>query len=669
MCGIAGIFSFNAQPLTLPDRTLEAIRHRGPDDSGQFQDTHVVLGHRRLSIQDTSDRGHQPMTLAKTDLTIVFNGEIYNFIELRSELQSHGFQFITETDTEVLLAAYQHWGVDCLHRFRGVFAFAIWNSSEKTLFLARDRFGEKPFYISSSDEQVFFSSELKAMATMLPARPALNPQAIDLYLHYQFFPEPYTPLLDVTKLPAAHYLLLSPDTPDATPRQYWSFDDIEPVEGEPAELIRDALLDSIAIMLRADVPVGVALSGGIDSGAIATVAAQNYHESMKAFSIGYPGRPAYDERDDAFSLANELGLQFHDTELQSEEFIDFFPDLVSIMDTPIADIAAFGHYAVCRSAAASNIKVILTGIGGDELFWGYDWPPEAVRLTKLKKKHQQSFLKKIAPLFPISFKSRLKGLSSQRKIPASIRTLATKLDSALKLLEPDKSNEAIFYELVGDFYDAQMLTPPLYEKEFAAEIPKRNATIPYRVNLQDEENVPHLICRLLFDGWLKANCLALGDRVSMGCSVEARVPFLDHLLVEKVVGLRKTYDDHDLGNKVWLKKALAGILSDEIMNRPKQGFRPPVEEWRRGVIERYGERLLSGVLVANGIMKEEIKKLLDKHQDDQPASALLYKLILLEIWCTVFFDKVDHLTTDRDCIDGNEHEHRGVQSSHGNRSF
>ena len=288
MCGVIGFFTKDSLDDFSLDKFLYMLTHRGKDDWGTWHDRHVYLGHTRLSILDLSSSGHQPMSYQNERYWIVFNGEIYNYLEIRQELVDLGYIFASKTDTEVLLAAYTHWGTDCLAKLRGMFAFAIWDKQDRQLFLARDRIGEKPLYYWHDQDKFYFTSELKALVQMLPHKPQLDPIAVDLFLHYQYVPEPKTPLVGVFKLPAAHYLLIDYQNWEIQPQQYWSLDQIPPISGDPVELIRQELDRVIELTLRSDVPIGVALSGGIDSGAIAVLAAPKYKDTLQCFSIGYP---------------------------------------------------------------------------------------------------------------------------------------------------------------------------------------------------------------------------------------------------------------------------------------------------------------------------------------------------------------------------------------------
>lgn len=636
MCGIVGALFRNAGQAVSLTSAMQRLHHRGPDNRGVWNDAHICLGHTRLSILDLSPLAHQPMSDRAGRFWITFNGEIYNYLELRQELSQRGHTFTSQSDTEVLLAAYAEWGTASLHKLRGMFAFAVWDRDREILFLARDRVGEKPLYYWQDCDRLYFASELKALLALLPHRPPLDPVAVDLYLHYQYVPEPRTPLVGIHKLPAAHYLVIQPDDCHIQPKRYWGLEQIQPVEGDPVEQIRVELEQVIRLTLRSDVPVGVALSGGIDSGAIAALAAAQSNDTVQAFSVGYPGRPTYDERSQAQDLATKLGLPFFDIELHTGDFVDFFPDLVAAVDDPIADIAAYGHYAVMRLAREHGVKVMLSGIGGDELFWGYSWVAEAVRLTEHKRQFLQNsdwptwMWEGLAHLTDHSIYQRL---ARSRKVPKAVGSV---LNRGLEVVQltPQHPQQAVYQDLAPDFKEALRYRSKLYPSDIAAQIPDRNPYRPFELDLNRcSADIPSQISQILFNTWLMSNCLSLGDRVSMMASVETRLPFLDYCLIELVFGLRKTQPDRELGHKFWLKAALKGILPDEVLDRPKQGFQPPTQEWMQGVIAQYVAELKQGYLMNTSLINRSfLSQMIQQFQDSRQHTFMLFKLLLLELW-------------------------------------
>lgn len=639
MCGIVGLFQRQGAADPLSPADILRLRHRGPDGEGLFTEGPISLGHTRLSIIDLSDRARQPLCSLDKRFVITYNGEVYNYLDLRAELVSRGARFFSDSDTEVVVEAYREWGADCVRRFRGMFAFALWDRQAKNLFMARDRCGERPFFYYRDGERFIFASELKGLIPLLPSTPALDPASVDMYLHYQYVPEPWTLLRGVHKLQAAHTLTLSTDHWDAQPERYWNVEDAPDLARSPelTELptdmsgiqsrIREALESAVVHTLRSDVPVGVALSGGIDSGVIATFAQKHYPEPMHAFSVGYPGRPHYDERDQARALAQQLGMIFHEVELPMDSFVDFFPEFVRIMDEPIADPAAFGHYSVPKAASDLGIKVLLTGIGGDELFWGYDWTSRAAHVNRSMTRR--------------SLPSGLRCLLQSSSVSKIIARWEPRLPEGLRNwvagtrgsgLVPPKDQLA-YMQTVPDFNDAARLVPPLYGPGMEG-LAKENAFAPTAIGVRRGDQIPAAVIRLLFDTWLVSNCLSLGDRVSMSVGVEARLPFLDHRLIELTMALRRRIPDHALGQKAWLRAALKGILPDEVLARPKAGFQPPVREWLEGVVGEYGAILSDGALVRTGILaRMKVDQVLTElPQQGWSGLFIAYKLTLLEMW-------------------------------------
>jgi len=637
MCGILGVI--HRQPAERSDLSaagLNRLAHRGPDGSGVFTDRHVQLGHLRLSILDLTDAGHQPMLDIGHRYVVTFNGEIYNYLELKAELQALGCTFTGGSDTEVLLAAYATWGTHCVDRFLGMFAFVIWDTFEKTVFMARDRCGEKPLYYHLNSERLTFASELKALLPLLPERPKLNPTIVDQYLHYQYVPEPSTLLEGVHKLPAGFRAHISLSDWSINLKQYWDVETADThvqksdLSEDPLVAIRGRLEDAIKLTLRSDVPVGIALSGGIDSGAIAVIAQKNYPEPMHAFCVGYPGRPVYDERQQARALAESLGMIVHEVELPVNSFVDFFPELIRIMDEPIADPAAFGHYSVPKAAADEGIKVLLSGIGGDEVFWGYHWVKKSIELTELGDKHSSLKFLRMWAASNVAQDFLIK-VASYPHAHASIRRWA---DTLQKLADPNNArNQPIFYMLALDFGDAFHVKGKVYGPAMRG-LAKESVYAPTDIGARTIAQVPAAAIKMLFDTWLVSNCLSLGDRVSMGVGVETRMPFLDARLIELVMALRLQSPDHHFGQKAWLRQALRGVVPDDVLKRPKAGFQPPVREWISGVVTKYVDLLRDGQLAHEGILDAKGIEFLCKyfHEQGWPQKYFTYKLILLEMW-------------------------------------
>lgn len=637
MCGIAGIIS--KEPLQ-PEHAEQVARlskgmlHRGPNGDGEFSAPHIAMAMRRLSIIDLA-HGWQPLYNEDQSLVLIANGEIYNFIELRKQLQAKGHTFKTGSDCEVILHLYEEHGTDCVQHLRGMFAFALWDSRRNKLILARDRMGEKPLYLFERDGQIFFCSELKTLLHTGKVQFQLDPHAIDCYFHYQYVPEPMTPIKGVRKLPPATVMTISADPWHVEEWCYWRMEDAPPLEGDPAKLIRAALEDISELIIRSDVPVGIALSGGMDSSAIAALVSKRYQGAMHAFSVGYPGRPFHDERAKAKALADHLSMPFHEVEISTDDMVDCFPELIGWQDDPIADISGYGYYAVMRAALEHNVPVMLQGQGGDELFWGYPWVRDAARQSFRKSSLGATGEPKFGDYFklnPVPEAWSKRGLWNWGTSLAGLR-------SSWEEFQRDRLSpreQAIFYDLTPDFRMARKNIGHCYEPQFIESLGMSSAYDPFTVPLP-WARPDILLTKLVCQTYLLENGMTQGDRLSMKNSVELRLPLVDYRLVETVIGLRKTQSDLRLPPKSWLKDAVKDILPDWVMNRPKQGFRPPVKEWHRALFEKYGSRLENGFLTQAGVLTPQSAKAFA--QGSFPEGAIVplsFKALVLELWCRRF---------------------------------
>jgi asparagine synthase (glutamine-hydrolysing) len=647
MCGIAGILSRAPSDAADDDRRVRAalarLRHRGPDDEGVCRSSGLVLGHRRLSILDLSPAGHQPMGTGDGRFVCSLNGEIYNYLELRAELAAKGRTFRTGTDTEVLLAAFAAWDTGAIARFRGQFAVAVWDETRRRLILARDRVGEKPLHYWRDGSRIVFASEIKAILELIPSRPALVPDAIDAFLHYQFVIEPDTLLEGVRKLPAGTFLELEAGTWDASPRRYWSLADVQAIEGEPIARMRGALDEAVELTLRSDAPVGVALSGGLDSGLIAAMAARRRRD-LAAFTVGYPGQRDFDERAAARGLAQSLGIAWHSAELPTSDVVAAFPKMVEQLDEPIADVAAYGHYSVSKLAAEHGVKVLLTGIGGDELFFGYGWVRRAVELSRAKIDALRSpsalFAARARLLRAVMQRTPLFTLLVNRRFPHGWKQFVDRRFDAGRL-DLDRADEWVFYQLDYHWDPAEDFAAAVYTPAFAASLTPR-ASYRLMKGLSDDAVPEIALTGKLFDSWLVSNCLDLGDRVSMASSVEARVPLLEAGVIDTAIGLWRAGRREDAqGHKTWLRAVAREFLPDEYINRPKLGFVTPTVEWTRAVNAQYATLVFDGVLVREGqIDPDRLRAWLRGTRAGIRRDMLMYKLTLLELWCRTVRDGI-----------------------------
>lgn len=632
MCGISGIIArekLSAERAAAVARMSAALVRRGPDGAGEFLADNVALASRRLSIIDRAGGG-QPLYNEDKSLALVVNGEIYNYLELQKRLKSSGHKFRTEADGEVILHLYEENPADFIRHLRGMFAFALWDEKRRRLILARDRMGEKPLYICERDGQIVFASEMKSLLASGLVPFELDARAVNLYFHYQYVPEPLTAIKGVRKLDAATILIIDADEWRAEEKTYWRIEDAPPLDGNAPDLIRQKLEEVSELIVRSDVPVGVALSGGLDSSVVAAFAARQ-QPNICAFGVGYAGRPESDERSDAEKFARHLKIPFFDVELDTQTIVDFFPELNRLRDDPIADIAGFGYYAVSKLARERRVPVLLQGQGGDELFWGYPQLREAFAATAKKA----ALLRR-----PVS-QTLLQSLSLRR--PES-RSLAAALDwardfggvrSNLKNAgrQFERPNRMIFYDKSFDFNWAAARVKSFYSAKFVEQIDEADAHSQFDFP-REETSIETALTALICNTYLRENGIAQGDRLAMASSVEMRLPLVDYRFVETVVGLRKKHSDANLPAKFWLREAVKDVLPEWVLNRPKRGFAPPTRPWHDALFARYGESLRGGFLVESEILSGAGAAILANGDfPPEAVSPLSFKALVLEQWC------------------------------------
>ncbi len=630
MCGICGLVS----SPTISDegpvfRMQKAMVHRGPDGGGNYSDSHISLAMRRLSIIDI-DGGKQPLTNEDGSLILIVNGEIYNYIEIRNQLEARGHFFKTKSDSEVILHLYEDYGTACVHYLRGMFAFALWDIKKCQLLLARDRIGEKPLYLMEGSNSLLFASELKILLKSGEIPFIFDPNAINDYFYYAYVPEPKTPIRGVRKLPAGHIWIINANSWSISEECYWRMEDALPITGDPSTLIRKELENISKLIIRSDVPVGVALSGGLDSGAIAALAAKECPDIIHAFTVGYPNRPKCDERRHAKALAEYLNLPYHDIELKTEDVIQSFPQMNFWRDDPISDISGNGYYAVTKLAHEQGVPVLLQGHGGDELFWGYSQEPQATRESI--RKHtlitEGCWSAYFRPMLPTSIQPR--------QLLCWVHSLAGLLPSwrAYKRDINSPPDQLVYEDLSPYFQEADEKVKGLYTSEFYNNV-DHNGPFKFFTLPQPWKHIDLHITRLVTQGYLLENGIAQGDRLSMANSVELRLPLVDYRLFELVVGLRKSYPHADFASKIWLKKAVKDLLPHSFLGRPKRGFEPPVKEWCQGIFDAYGSKLSDGVLVQNGVLKRKTAlNCVKKSHQHANFMSLSFKALVLEMWCS-----------------------------------
>lgn len=634
MCGIAGILS--RAPLTPVDRERARavnarLRHRGPDGEGCHDAEHVLLAMRRLSIIDL-ETGWQPLYNEDRSLALVANGEVYNYIELRETLRARGHQFATGSDCETILHAYEEYGDRFATQLRGMYAFALWDSRRRRLILGRDRMGEKPLYLVERDGSLLFASELRALvhSGVVPFR--LDPAAVNLYYHYRYVPEPHCMVAGVRKLPAAHLLTVDVDTWSLRESCYWRMEDAPAIEGDPGRVIREELERTGELVTRADVPIGVALSGGLDASAVAALAVRARGRGVHAFTVGYTGTPWQDERAEARAFAEHLGIPHHEVELSPRDLVERYPAMHGHRDDPISDGAGVGIEAIAQAARRHGVPVLLFGQGGDELFWGYQWLRRALQWTRRRQALAAGMqgLKAYLHLSPPPFSLTLGlqwALSGAGMLPQWRQFRADRHATPGRL---------VFYESEPFFARVtRELRQPFFTDQFTQSIGEPDLTMDFVAH--EHESKPELaLIRLICATYLRENGIAQSDRLSMAASIESRLPLVDYRLVETVIGLHKSHTlPADAAPKQWFRDALEGLLPDFVMRRRKRGFSPPWRAWAREIADAFGDQLIDGYLVQNGVLRPEAAKRQRRGLYPPPTGPrpLAGSSLDLEIWC------------------------------------
>jgi len=635
MCGICGVVS--SVPLGPAERAAvramnAAMFRRGPDGEGTYEDTHVMLAMRRLSIIDLAG-GWQPLYNEDKSIALIANGEVYNFVELRAELAARGHRFHTKSDCELPAHLYEEKGDAFVHDLRGMYAIALWDKPRQRLTLVRDRVGEKPLFLYEHNlpgggKAIFFASEMRALMASGLVRFELNPASVDDFMHFQWVHDPQTAVKGVRKLPPATIMTIDVDQWRVSEKRYWRLEDAPPIDADPGPTIRTELERVAELIIRSEVPVGVALSGGIDSSTIACLAAAKYPGIMRAFSIGWTDKPANDERASARSLARKLGMPIHEVEIHPSEATAFFPQLAVLMDDPIADITGYAYYVLNKLAREHGCPVLLQGQGGDELFWGYPWARRALRESLYKAAHGRT-----------RRTSLRESLLPRDLSRGGLVELAFRLGGAvhgwrpLGLTPNTDTNRLVFEDLNEAFQIGRWARSRVYTPEFNQRVDGYDPAESFTFR-EPRPSLEVLLTKLQCEGYLLENGINQGDRLSMANSVELRLPLVDYKLIETVVGLRKTRPgDHELGTKAWLRMAVQDIVPPEIFTRPKRGFNPPVTQWANSLRKRYANDLIDGYLVQTGVIRREAAQAMTQQTSRLAAwNNVFFKCLTLEMW-------------------------------------
>lgn len=603
----------------------ESIRHRGPDGEGYYSDAYASLGHRRLSIIDVSS-GHQPMANETEDMWIVYNGEIYNHADLRMRLERAGHRYKSRCDTETVLHGYEQFGPDCLADFRGMFSFALWDSNARTLFCARDRLGIKPFYYYWDGKLFAFASEIKALLEHPSISPAFEESLLSEYLAFGYTSGEHTLFSGIRKLLPGHYLLLSHDR--LVIRQYWDVPRHSTSEKRNDESwiheCAERLDTSVDLRMMSDVPLGVFLSGGVDSSAIAALMARRCAEPVKTFSVGYE-EAEYSELGHARRVAAAIGTDHHEVLIGRDDFFDTLPQLIWHEDEPIAWPSSISLYFVSK-LAAREVKVVLTGEGSDELFGGY----ARYRFFGVNQRWLGAY-----GMLPARLRGAIRGqVAHSSLLSASVRR---KLQHTF--VGRGESLESLYLD---NFYAA-------FPRDEQLELLRSMPGTTYDSFLQPWNSRADgtWLERLLYAD-LKTYLVELlmkQDQMSMACSIESRVPFLDHKLVEFAAQVPDHLKIRGRSAKYILKRAVEPILPHDIIYRKKMGFPTPVRKWLR---EAGSDHLFSILRSRDGVLSDyldrrQLDSLIDRHRSGlEDSTDRIWRLLNLQIWGDLF------LTGNRD---------------------
>jgi asparagine synthase (glutamine-hydrolysing) len=630
MCGIAGWinlkqFDSNAGAEPVLHSMCERIVHRGPDSEGLWLDDTVALGMRRLSIIDLHT-GDQPVFSCDKSVVVMMNGELYNYREVRAELEKKGHKFKTNSDTEILPHLYEEYGEDLLEHVNGMFAFSLWDTRQKKLIIARDRFGEKPLYYGVFEGKLIWASEPKAILAHPAVTPELDLNALRHYVSYDYVPAPMSIYKGISKLPAAHVLTV--ENGEVNIRRYWDlrWDDTSPAKpqgrkgtlSERAEELKNLLSDAVRMRLVSDVPLGILLSGGIDSSAVAAFAVQHATEKVKTFSIGFE-EDSFDESRYARMVAHRLGTEHYEATLSVETAADLISDIGSWLDEPLSDGSLIPTYMLARFVR-HHVTVALGGDGGDELFAGYPmyYGHRVARAYKMIPAFLRSgLIEPVVRALPVSTKNLSFEYRAKRFVRSANYDLVTRHHSWFGSFSPDEQRQ-LFTSSVNAAADADIY-------DIARELLK-NCDAD-----NDVERMQYLDINL----YLAEDILTKVDRAAMAVSLETRAPFLDPRISEFAASLPVNFKLRGSTGKYILKRSLTGILPNEILNRPKKGFGIPVAEWLKGRLNPLMRDMLStDRLKRQGIFEPAFVEQLIREHESGAAShhKQLWTLLVFQLW-------------------------------------
>ncbi|ESS72453.1 asparagine synthetase [Methyloglobulus morosus KoM1] len=618
MCGICGIFDFKGNSIdqAIVQQMKSAILHRGPDGEGEFFDKEVGLGHRRLSIIDVGGGG-QPIGNEDGSIQVVFNGEIYNFIELREELQKYGHQFRTHSDTEVIVHAYEQWGIQCVKRFNGMFAFALWDGNKRELFLARDHLGIKPLYYVILGSQLLFASEIKSLLQHKNCPREVDIDALAELFSFRYVPSPKTLFKNIMKLPPAHTLVVS--QAGIRIERFWEWGPTERKTYKEADLIeeyQDLLEDAVRLQLRSDVPLGLFLSSGVDSGMLLAIMSKHTSKAVQTFTIGFEDGEKTNEVEDAKILAQMFGADHYHQILGPSDYLNYYERYMWDLEEPVGNETAAAFYFVAK-LTSQHVKVALTGQGADEPWAGYD-RHKGAKLSGLYSQLPGLVTNNLASLI-ISMPGRMERLK-RGVVSLAEPDMLTRLTKIYSFFSADMKGHlytgALKQAFDNDYYGTRHALSRLQNDVKHLDPLTQILYLDTRANLPDD-------------------LLMVGDKTSMANSLEARVPFLDYRLVQFIESLPPNLKLKGFNGKYLHKKSAEKWLPKEIVHRKKKGFANPIENWFRVGMKSYVEECLlsSDSAMARYFDQGYIRKILELDRSGKEQyRRQIYLLVSLELW-------------------------------------
>ncbi|MGM9926048.1 MAG: asparagine synthase (glutamine-hydrolyzing) [Bacillus sp. (in: firmicutes)] len=612
MCGFVGCI--HNKKNTIDEQLFKnmnaVITHRGPDDEGYYFDEHINFGFRRLSIIDV-ESGHQPLSYENERYWIIFNGEVYNYIELRKELEEQGYTFATDSDTEVIIALYSSLKEEAVKKLRGMFGFLIWDKLEKKLFGARDHFGIKPFFYATKDDTTYFASEKKSILLAMDGK--LDHDSLQNYLSFQYVPEPNTMTADIHKLEPGHYFTKKPGC-KMNIQCYWKpkFNPVHTEESKFITDIRNVLMDSVNVHMRSDVPVGSFLSGGIDSSIIVSIAKQ-FNPKLKTFSVGFE-RDGFSEINVAQETAEALNLENISYVISPQEYMEELPKIIWHMDDPLADPAAIPLYFVAREAR-KQVTVVLSGEGADELFGGYNIyrEPESLKMFNHMPRPLKSVLKQLSAILP-------DGVKGKSFLERGVTPLEERYIGNAKMFE-----EAEKQQLLKNY------SPNLEYSKVTEAVYKQSAGYDPVAKMQ----------HLDMHTWLRGDILLKADRMTMANSLELRVPFLDKEVFDVASRIPMDLKIANNTTKYILRKAAEGIVPDHVLNRKKLGFPVPIRHWLKDEMNEWAKNIIRTSATDHIFNKQEVLNLLEEHcANKKDNSRKIWTILVFMIWHQIYIEGV-----------------------------